>query len=453
MKNAFLPVATEVAKLERFATETVWGDLQYSSGSNMFGVKKSVFFYEPAKVPNYKYSTSLNWGNWWSWNKANSDAMDRAYDYVHVTALYWSLYRLGRNYPGTLKTQTWQWYLSQALNTVLFATNGRVGYADVGLMGETVFTYLLDDLKREGLSGNATTLEARMKTRATRWNGQAYPFGSEMAWDSTGQEGVYAWSRYFALDSTATKTVNSILGYMPTVPHWGWNGNARRYWDMIYGAKLQRIERQLHHYGSGLNALPLISEFMSHPTDYYLLQVGFGGLSGPISNIDQEGFASAAFHSFPDTLKWDAYSGDYGPNFLGHALNTGAFLVNHPNFGWQAFGGLITKADSTSVVFNVRDTMRRRVYIAPLGVLLTLDAGAFDQVEYVIGSKSVVLGIVPAAASSSSVQAPVGRLLVSQPAVVSGVGTMVPSGTFTKDAGAYVVPFSSGRASVTVRPS
>ncbi|KAG8701711.1 hypothetical protein FRC08_003936 [Ceratobasidium sp. 394] len=97
--------------------------------------------------------------------------------------------------------------------------------------------------------------------------------------------------------------------------------------------------------------------------------------------------------------------------------------------------------------------MRRRVYIAPLGVLLTLDAGAFDQVEYVIGSKSVVLGIVPAAASSSSVQAPVGRLLVSQPAVVSGVGTMVPSGTFTKDAGAYVVPFSSGRASVTVRPS
>lgn len=60
-----------------------------------------------------------------------------------------------------------------------------------------------------------------------------------------------------------------------------------RYWDMIYGAKLQRIERQLHHYGSGLNALPLISEFMAHPTDYHLLQVGFGGLSGPLSNIDQ----------------------------------------------------------------------------------------------------------------------------------------------------------------------
>ncbi|KAF8594482.1 hypothetical protein BDV93DRAFT_458910 [Ceratobasidium sp. AG-I] len=452
MKNAFAPVAAEVAKLERFATETVWGDLQYTSGTNMYGVKKSVFFYEQAQVPSYKYSTSINWGNWWSWNKANSNAVDRAYDYVHVTALYWSLYRLGRNYPGALKTKTWQYYLSQAFNTVLFATNGRVGYANVGLMGETVFLYLLDDLKREGLTANATALETRMKARANIWGGESYPFGSEMAWDSTGQEGVYAWSKYFGLTTTANNTLNSILGYMPTVPHWGWNGNARRYWDMIYGAKLQRIERQLHHYGSGLNALPLIAEFMAHPMDYHLLQVGFGGLSGPLSNIDQEGFASAAFHSFPDTLKWDAYSGDYGPNFLGHALNTGTFLINHPDFGWQTFGGTITSSNTTDIIFSPRDTLRRRVYVAPLGALFTLDAGAFDSVRYTIATKSIVLGVVPGAASGG-VQAPNGRLVVSQPAVVSGVGTLLPSETYTKDAGAYVVPFVGGKASVTVRPT
>lgn len=38
-----------------------------------------------------------------------------------------------------------------------------------------------------------------------------------------------------------------------------------------------RIERQIHHYGSGLNALPLISQFESDPSDFYLLRVGFGG--------------------------------------------------------------------------------------------------------------------------------------------------------------------------------
>lgn len=38
-------------------------------------------------------------------------------------------------------------------------------------------------------------------------------------------------SRYFGYTDTALKTVNSVLGYMAEVPHWGWNGNARRYWD------------------------------------------------------------------------------------------------------------------------------------------------------------------------------------------------------------------------------
>lgn len=55
---------------------------------------------------------------------------------------------------------------------------------------------------------------------------------------------------------------------------------------------------------------------------------------GALMNIDREGFASAAFHSFPSTLKWDAYSGDYGPNFFGHALNAATYVVNHPEFDW-----------------------------------------------------------------------------------------------------------------------
>jgi hypothetical protein len=54
-------------------------------------------------------------------------------------------------------------------------TNGQVGYADDGLMGETVLLYLLDDLKREGLDANATLVESRMQSRATVWAGERYP--------------------------------------------------------------------------------------------------------------------------------------------------------------------------------------------------------------------------------------------------------------------------------------
>ncbi|KAF9469658.1 hypothetical protein BDZ94DRAFT_1242947 [Collybia nuda] len=446
MKQYAQPNAAEVAKMEQFATQTLAGSLQNSDGT----VKKSVYFYQPALVPSYSYPTSINWGNWWSWNQAASFAIDRAYDYVHVTAAYWALYRVARNYPSLVKTQTWQWYINKAVQTVTAMTGGRVGFVNVGLMGETVFRLLLDDLKREGLTGNATLVESRMKSRASVWAGQRYPFGSEMAWDSTGQEGVYAWAKYFNDTTTATNALNSVLAYQPLIPHWGYNGNARRYWDNIYGGKLQRIERQIHHYGSGLNALPVISSFESSPSDYYLLRVGYGGLSGPLSNIDQSGFASASFHSFPDTLKWDGYSGDYGPNFSGHTMGIGTYIINHPDFGWQAFGGTVLSTSPT-VQVQIRDPLRRRVYIAPLGQILTLDAGAFSTISYNPTTHGVVVVITATPDGvSGAASAPNGRLLIQQRAIVSGVTLLKPTTSLTITAGAFVVPFTSGQATVNL---
>ena len=105
---------------------------------------QSVFYYQPELVPNYDYPSSIDWTNWWSWTQAESYATDRAYDYVHVTAAYWALYRVARNYPSLVKTHTWEWYLNQAVNTVVRMTQGDVGYADDGLMDETVIRFLLD---------------------------------------------------------------------------------------------------------------------------------------------------------------------------------------------------------------------------------------------------------------------------------------------------------------------
>ncbi|TBU43179.1 hypothetical protein BD309DRAFT_961291 [Dichomitus squalens] len=443
MKQFGQPNADEVAKLERFVNETLWGSIQNFNGT----VKKSVFFYQPGLVPGYTYPSTIDWTQWWSWNQAASYATDRAYDYVHVTAAYWSLYRVARNYPDIVKTHTWEWYINQAVLTVATMTDGQVGYADDGLMEETVIIYLLNDLKREGLAANASLVESRMQAREKVWAGEQFPFGSEMAWDSTGQEGVYGWATYFNDTITAINSLNSILAYQPTVPHWGYNGNARRYWDNIYGGKLQRVERQIHHYGSGLNAIPLITQFRSTPDDYYLLRVGFGGLSGPLSNIDQGGFASASFHSFEDTLKWDGYSGDYGPNFVGHSLEIGTYIVNHPNFGWQAFGGNVV-ATTPTVKVQTRDSLRRRVFVAPLGAWLSLDAGAFEEVEYDPEGNTVTLTILPSSSGITVAAAAPNARLVVQNTADNGIGVLTPSTDLSRDAGAWVVLFKNGVASV-----
>ena len=446
MKQFGQPKPEEVAKYEQFIDGVLWGGLQYKDGPNKYGVRKSMLFYSPADVPGFQYDPTLNWTTWTSWKKTDAESIGRGYNYPHVVAAYWSMYRVARNNEGLVKNHAWDWYLEQAYQTTKFTfsrnaenrNRRRVGYVELGLMEGDIFLMVLQDLKREGWTEKAADIEALMKERTERWKKEAYPFGSEMAWDSTGQEEVYAWCDYFGYDDKALVSLNSIIGYMPTVPHWGYNGNARRYWDFLYGGKIRRIERQLHHYGSGLNAIPVLSHFRKHPEDDYLLRIGYAGTMGALTNIDREGFASVAFHSFPSTLKWDPYSGDYGPNFFGHALNAGTYLINHPEFGWQAFGGNVKqKGDWINV--TPLDSLRMRVYLAPRGLWLTLDAGRFETVELNTKTGAVRLGL-----ASATLETPQARLRIEQPAKLAGVGSYQPSQPFKQEREAFAIPLKSG---------
>ncbi|TGO37042.1 hypothetical protein BHYA_0107g00070 [Botrytis hyacinthi] len=442
MKQAISPNAAEVTKLEQFITKTLWGVLQNSD----YSVKKSVFYYQPGAV-SYNYLSSIDWSNWWSWDKATAYGTERTYDYVHVTAAYWALYRVARFYPTLVTRQTWQWYLNQAYETIIYATGPDTDYVGVGLMGETVWGYVLQDLQNEGNTTAANAVIAAMKSRADFWDSEAVPFGSEMAWDSTGQEGVYYWSNYFGLTATVAKTINTILGYMPTVSHWAWNGNARRYWDFIYGGKLMQFERMGHHYGSGLNALPLLSHFEQNPSQTYLLRVGYGGTNGPLSNIDREGFASAAFHTWPDTMAWDGYSGDYGPNFVGLALGSGVYVVDDAALGLIAFGGSLS-GSKTSWTVEPRDAVRRKVYIAQLGFKFEVDAAAIESVEYASGKVrvSIVQSVETVAGMARASET---ILRVTKMAQVGEVGSAVVDG-LEELRGGWKVDLSWGKVVVAV---
>lgn len=86
------------------------------------------------------------------------------------------MYRVARNYPSLVSAHDWQWYINQAVLTVAAFTNGEVGFADDGLMGETVLRYLLSDLQREGLTTNATLVQNRMEARWKIWSEDRFPF-------------------------------------------------------------------------------------------------------------------------------------------------------------------------------------------------------------------------------------------------------------------------------------
>ena len=264
-----------------------------------------------------------------------------------------------------------------------------------------------------------------------------------MAWDSTGQPEVYAWMDHFGYEPQAEATREVILGYDPTIPSWGYNGNARRYWDFLYGGKVSRIERQIHHYGSALNAVPLFTAYRKNPKDFHLLRVAYGGMMGGITNIDQEGFGSAAFHSYPDMMQWDAITGDYGMGFYGHAITAATYLVDHPEFGWLGLGGkLETKGDTVHVV--PQDGARRRLFIAPAGLWITLEAGKIASADYDTKTGEVRLTLDPASAIT-----PRARLLFE---TTTKDGTPYASDTGTLERGAYAFNLDSAPKVVTLSP-
>ena len=98
-----------------------------------------------------KKTNCCNWMVCWSENRSLETW--RAYNYPHVTAVYWSLYRLARHFSPPLASRaSWHWYLLQAARTAaaMWVHGGKgSGTSQWGLMVGSVFERLLSDLERE----------------------------------------------------------------------------------------------------------------------------------------------------------------------------------------------------------------------------------------------------------------------------------------------------------------
>lgn len=385
MKNLAQPNAEEIALLEKYATHTLWGHVQNPD----YSVRASLFYYDPKLHPGYY---TIRGG----WDKKRTETTWRSFNYPHVTAVYWALYRLARDHEGLVKEKPWSWYLDHAYRTIMAMKRFAPGYAEVGLMVGSVYPEVACDLRREGWNDRADQVEAYMRQREKRWVSLRYPFGSEMPWDSTGQEEIYTWCRYFGADDKARVTVDAVLGYMPTVPNWAYNGAARRYFDApVNGNRWPHIIRTTNHYGSGINAIPVLDDYRRHPDDLHELRVGYAGMDQVLANIDSEGFASYGFDCDPAILKFDPYTADYGIAFYGYSRCAGAYAMKHPVFGWLGFGCEVTPVGKT-VRITPKDGLRKRVFIAPLSAWLTLDAGRFRHVDYDAASGRVKVALEPA---------------------------------------------------------
>jgi len=85
-----------------------------------------------------------------------------------------------------------------------------------------------------------------------------------------------------------------------------------------------------------------------------------------------------------------------------------------------------------------RDSFRKRVYIAPLGLWLTLDAGTFESVA--INTKSQLVRVTLSRADAFT---PSARMRVQQPATIARVGTYATRQSFVNERDAFTIPLGS----------
>ncbi|KAG1659044.1 hypothetical protein FOA52_010884 [Chlamydomonas sp. UWO 241] len=470
MKQLGMPSLDEVEKLEAFVHETLLQregqtDGFYVQDRNTYAVRASMFYFkdDPAiAAAQPDFFNTCNRSAWWliCWEEARSKETWRAYNYPHVTAVYWSLYRLARLHDPPLATRVeWRWYLMMALHTSVSMWRHGPGYGKWGLMVGSVFAAVLDDAEAEGMEEEAAELRAVADERVAFWSSLTFPYGSEMAWDNTGHEEIYTWLARRRDEKGAAATVRAITAYQGLFPSWALSGSARRYWDFfINGKKFIGNERAYMHYAAPLNALPLMDAYQRSPSDTWLLRLASAGLAGSITNIQPgSGLPSMGFHGDPSLLRHDGYSADWGVGFYGHCKGSAAVITCDRELGWACFqcdivnsvppleelyrstlgkppgGGAAAGGHDESgsgsgngltasqppcdagvqLTFEPRDAFRTRLYLSPYGTLLTMHGAVIERavLDTERDTVRVVARVHPGAWAARTV-----LLLVSTPA-------------------------------------
>jgi hypothetical protein len=198
-KNAEFPDPDEVEALDYYIEHFVWGGLQRTT--------KETDSYGIYGIPDWKHNRDSsdpgNKGKLHIW---------RCYDYPHIVVMYFSMYRIARDYPGMKMKLDRATYLERAYGTAIgmFTIPMRViGWSayETGFYNEVVIPQLIEELDITGKHDEAALLRMHWEKKVRFFvSGSPNLFGSEYAFDSTGFESTEAIARY-ALDHPMTQGI------------------------------------------------------------------------------------------------------------------------------------------------------------------------------------------------------------------------------------------------------
>ncbi len=198
-KNAEYPVEAEVVALDDYIENFVWGGLQQTVTEE--------YPYGIYGIPDWKVLRDSE-----DAGPKGRTHIWRIYDYPHIALMYWSMYRIAKNYPDIPTKLAKEIYLERAYRTAVAMFTIPLETGDwsaykTGLYNELIYEDLIEELKAAGYPERAHRLENHWKKKVKHFvKENADLFGSEYPFDSTGFESTHALAKYamkHAADSIA----------------------------------------------------------------------------------------------------------------------------------------------------------------------------------------------------------------------------------------------------------
>jgi Family of unknown function (DUF5695) len=449
-KNVEFPNQAEIEALDHYIEHFVWGGLQRTTEeTDSYGIYG---------IPD------------WKQNRDSSDPgpkgklhIWRCYDYPHIIVMYFSMYRIARDYPGMKMKLDRETYLERAYGTALalFTIPLRIdkwSAYQTGFYNEVVIPHLIEELDLVGKHDEATQLRTHWQKKVAYFvGGAADLFGSEYAFDSTGFESTQAIARY-ALDHPATPGTTPdatakfaetqiranlfcrgviekayyyygsdyrggagdgfTLSYMSPMGGWGVLNHA------LYDRREPEATIRLG-YASFLSSWSLMNTGTRESGFGYWFpaEANDGGTGG--------GFEPAAYG-----MTWLGQPHHRGPWYyscetdLGYcgALRTAATIVaDDPVFGRFCFGGEM-HAEKATLHIVPRDGLRRRLHLRTAGQVIDLEiTGARfakeEGIEWTADQQSFRFLLETEAAGSGEVQLQISGLEARSYKVICGTET------------------------------
>ena len=199
-KNVVYPDPAEIASVEYYLKNFVWGKLQRTD-------QETPYPYGIYGTPNWMANRDplLRAGM----KNRNLDKMNvwRSYDYPHIIMLYWHMYQIAKLYPDKVHYLTADEYLERAYQTAKayfqYPYEILPWYETYkwGCYNELVIVDLIEELKKKDERGKSQELEAEWQKKVKYFvYDDKYPFRSEYSLDRTAFESSYALAKYGTLN-------------------------------------------------------------------------------------------------------------------------------------------------------------------------------------------------------------------------------------------------------------